>query len=173
LRAQLFENIATGSYTIPPALEARPLLVSLLRGLLEADQEQRLSVQAALAHPWLAADDYTADEGAWRQPERDAVIAISALSGQGQQTSSSAVLRSIARKYGEELVEDSGSAAGARLVGEGDTISAAVGGLTLGSSGGLGGSSSELGGGGANVCIDSIRIYMYNIYLYIYISVSI
>jgi serine/threonine-protein kinase 11 len=50
---QLFDQIAAGAFTVPPALAADAPLVELVHGLLTVDFEARYSVDTALRHPWL------------------------------------------------------------------------------------------------------------------------
>ena len=57
----LFENIAKGSFEIPPRIAADKPLVDLIRGLLMVDQQERLSVSDALKHRWLDEVDDSSD----------------------------------------------------------------------------------------------------------------
>mmetsp|Transcript_15941 Transcript_15941/g.44839 ORF Transcript_15941/g.44839 Transcript_15941/m.44839 type:complete len:425 (-) Transcript_15941:415-1689(-) len=95
---QLFEKIAIGEYPIPASISEQPQLLSLLSGLMEVDCEKRLTVSEALTHPWLAEGSDSLRGEVWGDAERDLLLSIG---GRGGRTS--AVLRSIARKYGEEI----------------------------------------------------------------------
>lgn len=89
----LFENIATGEFTMPESICQDVLLVDLLTNLLALSETERLSVRRALDHPWL--DERHADI-AWTDAERRMVITVANLG-----TRSTAVLQSVARMLGE------------------------------------------------------------------------
>jgi len=90
----LFETIAKGEYIIPPRLQEQPELLSLVQGLLRVDHSSRLSVSEALNHPWLAEQERSQ---VWGHEERSLVQRTM------HSLRSTAVLRAIARMYGEKF----------------------------------------------------------------------
>ncbi|CAG7835091.1 unnamed protein product [Allacma fusca] len=52
----LFENIANGKFTVPEDVD--PLLANLLRGMLEMNPADRLTVHQVKEHPWLKKKQY-------------------------------------------------------------------------------------------------------------------
>lgn len=64
----MFTKISAGAYTVPPALDAGA--ADLLSGMLTVDFEDRLSVEAVLAHPWLADDEPVVAPDGSPQPRR-------------------------------------------------------------------------------------------------------
>ena len=52
-QTQLFEQIRKGEYTIPDHVSLQ--CASFIRGLMTVDKDKRLTIEQALAHPWLAA----------------------------------------------------------------------------------------------------------------------
>lgn len=98
----LFENIDRGFenyervHQAPEVLKRQPRLLELIRGLLAHEQADRLSVREALEHAWTAEPQ---TEDVWSD-EHKALVASLAARGR-----SSAILRAIARKYGEAFIE--------------------------------------------------------------------
>lgn len=64
----MFTKISAGAYAVPPALDAGA--ADLLSGMLTVDFEDRLSVEAVLAHPWLADDEPVVAPDGSPQPRR-------------------------------------------------------------------------------------------------------
>ena len=93
----LFERIEAGEYAIPERIASDEPLVGLIRGLLTVEQAERLSVPAALVHPWLEG----AEDQRWSDKERELVSSV--VRGAAKPH---AVMRSVARMYGEEWHED-------------------------------------------------------------------
>lgn len=91
----LFANIEKGDFSIPPCIADDAPLLALIRGLLAADQAERHSVKEALRSSWLG----TGDDG-WTDEQRALMQSIT------HTNRSFAVLRSVARMYGEVLRED-------------------------------------------------------------------
>jgi len=65
----LFENIAKGEFEMPISIKHDEQLVDLITALLQVEQSQRLSIDEALWHPWLA----ERDDMRWGEAERKLV----------------------------------------------------------------------------------------------------
>ena len=68
----LFENIAKGEFEMPISIKHDEQLVDLITALLQVEQSQRLSIDEALWHPWLA----ERDDMRWGEAERKLVSSI-------------------------------------------------------------------------------------------------
>lgn len=94
----LFENIARGEYEMPESILADAPLAHLASQLLCCDHATRIGVDGALRHEWLHANGARLR---WGEAERALVGAVPKGTKRSQ-----AVLRAVARMYGEELLSE-------------------------------------------------------------------
>ena len=66
------ERIMLGAYSVPHSLSAP--LANLLKGILEVNPANRLTVEKILAHPWITANQSGNDEGGPRRVISDTSI---------------------------------------------------------------------------------------------------